>query len=353
MVCGQCSSPLVKGSCPNCSPASPPSSQTEKEASTQPSSGRGLIPYDLSSSFGTEDQQDSTWKKELRKKIDAHKKRKSNFRSDMESSLQEQSTANGGEEPSGAKTEETLASSESVPEGNKSSSSLNYNLTGSKSGAPRRKVIPLHPPDLSTAAARHLARPTLKNPKGKTGDNQRRLDLDLTPAVRANQAPEITRLPPTSMAAQIHAPFEILFSRLLTGLIDLALASLLGSSLVLIATSFLSGNLFSTETAIACAIASGALSLFSSFFLLYLCGQTPGMLATDLRLVGIQDNHPPLLDIAVRVLLFPIVAVTLVGLLWAVFDEKQRCWHDHASRTKIAPVSQRSDAHDSTAEKRA
>lgn len=355
MVCGQCSSPLVKGICQNCSPISPPSNQAGKEGSTQPSQGHGLIPYDLSSSFGAEDQRPSTWKKELREKVDAHKKRRLDFGPDMGSFSQEEPITEAREGMPGTKTEKALTSSESANKANKdsSNSSLHYNLTESKSGPPSRKVISLHPPGMSTAATKKAARSTLKHSKGKTGTNQKKLGLDLVPEARVNRAPEKTRQPPNQMAAQIQAPFEILFSRLLTGLIDLGLASLLGSSLVLIANSLLPGSLLSIETFIACAVASGSLFLFSSFFLLHLCGQTPGMLATDLKLVGIQDTHPPLLDIAVRVLLFPIVAATLIGLLWAIFDEKQRCWHDHASRTKVAPGNQVSALHNKTDKKRA
>ena len=357
MVCGQCSSPLVKGICQHCSPSSSPSNQTDREVSAQHSQGRGLIPYDLSSSFGAEDQRPSTWKKELREKIDAHKKRKLNFGPDMESSPQEEPITDAGEkEKPDAKIETALTSSESANEANKdprSNSSLNYNLTESKSGVSNRKVISLHPPSIPPAATNRLARSTLKHSKGRTGVNQKKLDLDLTPGAQDNRDSETMRQLPTQTAAQIQAPFEILFSRLLTGLIDLALASLLGSSLVLIATSLLPGSLLSIETFIACTVASGSLFLFSSLFLLHLCGQTPGMLATDLKLVGIQNTQPPLLDIVLRVFLFPVVAATLIGLLWAIFDEKQRCWHDHASRTKIVPGRQVSEPYKNTDEKQA
>jgi len=353
MVCGQCSSPLVKGICQHCSPASSPSSQTDREVSTQHSQSRGLIPYDLSSSFGAEDQRPSTWKKELKKKIDAHKKRKLDFGPDMEPSAQEEPiTDAGGEEKPDAKIQTAFTSSESANEAN-SNSSLDYNLTESKSGVSNRKVISLHPPGIPAAATNRLARAPLKHSKGRTGANQKKLDLDLTPAAQDSRESETMRHLPTQTAAQIQAPFEILFSRLLTGLIDLALASLLGSSLVLIATSFLPGSLPSIETFIACTVASGSLFLFSSFFLLHLCGQTPGMLATDLKLVGIQNSQPPLLDIALRVFLFPVVAATLIGLIWAIFDEKQRCWHDHASRTKIVPGSQVSEPYKDTDKKEA
>ncbi len=86
-------------------------------------------------------------------------------------------------------------------------------------------------------------------------------------------------------------------------------------------------------------VTAGAFFFFSTTLLLYLSGQTLGMLATELSLVADDQKRPRLSDIVLRVLSFLAVTPSLVGLLWALFDARQLCWHDHLSKTRIVPVN--------------
>lgn len=65
-------------------------------------------------------------------------------------------------------------------------------------------------------------------------------------------------------------------------------------------------------------------------------GQTLGMRAWRLRLVGADGGRPTLRQAAIR---FGVAILSWLpaglGFWWALFDRKRRTWHDLASRTRI------------------
>lgn len=134
---------------------------------------------------------------------------------------------------------------------------------------------------------------------------------------------------------------EILFSRLLGGLIDGVAAVVAGGAAGLLAALYTGAGVFSEAVARDVVLITGVFFVFSSTFLLYLSGQTLGMVATELRLTTDDGKPPRLSDIILRVFLFLFVTASLVGLLWALFDRRRLCWHDYFSRTRVVPIDRR------------
>jgi uncharacterized RDD family membrane protein YckC len=128
----------------------------------------------------------------------------------------------------------------------------------------------------------------------------------------------------------------ILLSRTLSGLIDLIVV-LLCSGMCIIAADFFSGVI---------ALDSGSYLIFSLLFLLtYLfyslfflsaSNQTVGMMITDLHVVDEDGKRPSISQLIRRC--FGFVASVLVvglGLLWSLFDQENRCFHDRISDTRV------------------
>jgi uncharacterized RDD family membrane protein YckC len=65
-------------------------------------------------------------------------------------------------------------------------------------------------------------------------------------------------------------------------------------------------------------------------------GQTLGMKAWRIRLVGIDGAKPSWLQTVIR-FVTSILSLAAFGLgyAWSLFDRERRCWHDTASKTRI------------------
>ena len=124
---------------------------------------------------------------------------------------------------------------------------------------------------------------------------------------------------------------------MLSGLIDVVTALAVGGSTVMVASLAIGTGVMSETLLRDTLVAAGVFFLFSSTLLLYLSGQTLGMLATELTLVAKDQKRPRLSDIILRVLSFLAVTASLVGLIWALFDARQLCWHDRLSKTRVIP----------------
>lgn len=132
---------------------------------------------------------------------------------------------------------------------------------------------------------------------------------------------------------------EVIFSRLLAGMIDLLLPFLIAFIFTFSASQILNFDFFSANSVRLGALFSLCFFFLNSFFFLILSGQTPGMYLTDLQLVGEESKNVSFPSLALRILLFLPVAVTVLGLLWGVFDPWCRCVHDRASKTRIIPIT--------------
>lgn len=131
---------------------------------------------------------------------------------------------------------------------------------------------------------------------------------------------------------------EIIFSRILAGIVDLSLPFFLAALFVLTASIILNFDLFSPGSIQIGSAFSLCFYFLNSFFFLALSRQTPGMYLTDLQLVGEKSEDFTIQSLLLRVALFLPVSFTIVGLIWGVFDPWCRCFHDRISKTRIVPV---------------
>lgn len=153
--------------------------------------------------------------------------------------------------------------------------------------------------------------------------------LETTLDSSEQEPPEIAQERPT-------VDREILFSRFLAGLIDLSLPFLTGiffaatTSIILEFDFFLS---YAMELSVALGF---SFFVFNSLFFLVSCGQTPGMYLTELKLVHEDiDEEVSLAQVILRVMAFLPSAISVVGLIWSLFDPFQRCLHDLVSQTRV------------------
>ena len=131
---------------------------------------------------------------------------------------------------------------------------------------------------------------------------------------------------------------EVLFSRFLSGIVDLFFPVFLGTAFTVVASLLLNLDLFYASSVKWIALFSFSFFLFNSLFFLLTSGQTLGMIATNLHLVG-ESEEEGLTPTAVllRVLFFIPSVITVIGLAWAIFDPLCRCFHDLVSRTRVVP----------------
>jgi uncharacterized RDD family membrane protein YckC len=134
-------------------------------------------------------------------------------------------------------------------------------------------------------------------------------------------------------------PKEILFSRFLSGIVDLVLPLLMGFVFTIIASFLLGFDLFSQSSLKWIGLLALSFFFFNSLFFFLTSGQTPGMVATDLQLIGEDRREVTTASILLRVVFFLPSALTVIGLGWALFDPLCRCLHDLVSRTRIEPAS--------------
>ena len=128
---------------------------------------------------------------------------------------------------------------------------------------------------------------------------------------------------------------EILFSRVLAGILDLLLPVATAVLFVFAACWFLSLDFFSPSATYSWLLLALGFYFFNSLYFFWTAGRTPGMSVTDLQLSGEDSEEPPFIWVVVRIVLFLPVAATVVGLILALFDSECRALHDRLSRTKV------------------
>ncbi len=128
---------------------------------------------------------------------------------------------------------------------------------------------------------------------------------------------------------------EILFSRVLAGMLDLILPLATAVLFVFAASWFLGLDFFSSSATYSWLLLALGFYLFGSLYFFWTAGRTPGMSATDLQLSGEDSEEPPFISVVIRIVLFLPVVATVVGLILALFDSECRTLHDRLSRTKV------------------
>lgn len=174
-------------------------------------------------------------------------------------------------------------------------------------------------------------RPRTGNPS--RSHRQQKLKLETLPPA----PPVIEAVEPAVTVTSL--PREILLSRILAAILDLSLAGVIGFSFCLLASRALSLDFFSLVSFRLGVVCTAAIYLFTSFFFLLGAGQTPGMYFTRLRLVSEKQQASISIGaVALWIFLHPPVTVTLVGLLWGLFDPWRRCIHDRLSGTRVVSL---------------
>ncbi|RPJ62237.1 MAG: RDD family protein [Acidobacteria bacterium] len=128
---------------------------------------------------------------------------------------------------------------------------------------------------------------------------------------------------------------EILFSRVLAGILDLLVP--VGTAVVFVfaACWFLRLDFFSPSATYSWLLLALGFYFFNSLYFFWSAGRTPGMSITDLQLTGEDSEDAPFISVVLRILLFLPVVATVVGLVLALFDSECRALHDRLSKTRI------------------
>jgi len=203
-----------------------------------------------------------------------------------------------------------------------------------KEGSPSRRPKPVFERPIPRTQDR-IAKPPLA--VGATPGLPTLTLLDLKPAEAdsAVTAPpaETVETPATIPAAPSR---EILVSRFLAGVIDLSMAGAEGALVALVASSMVSMDFFTPEGLRLAGFLGLAFQLLNSTFFLFTTGQTPGMHLTQVKLRNSTgDASPAVTSIVLRVVLFLPSVISVIGLIWAVFDSRRRCLHDRLSGTQV------------------
>jgi uncharacterized RDD family membrane protein YckC len=194
-----------------------------------------------------------------------------------------------------------------------------------------------------SASPKLAEKPLIRSPVGSRGittvrpqlPKQQALTLDapLAPLASSSPVPE-----ERDDSREIGISREVIFSRLLAGMIDLVLSFVTAFVFTLSAAYILNFELISSNSVRLGMLFSLCFFFLNSFFFLVLSGQTPGMYLTDLQLVGEDSKEVSFPSLVLRVFLFLPVAATVLGLFWCVNDPWCRCAHDRVSNTRIIPV---------------
>ncbi len=152
-------------------------------------------------------------------------------------------------------------------------------------------------------------------------------------------------------AGEIGLSHEVLFSRMLAGIIDLFLPVLIAVVFSFSAARILNFDFFSADSLRLGILVALSFFFLNSFFFLILSGQTPGMYLTDLQLVGEESETVPFQSLVIRICLFLPVVATVVGLLWSIFDPWCRGAHDRVSGTRVVPITHSSSGEIPTSSK--
>ena len=308
MRCPHCGDQTFEGRCPRCG--------------SQTGSAQEPIRFDFSSrQAAADDSKRGHWRSELKRRLDEHYGR--NQKPDEDSRTKNKpgtSTQTAGE----SAAERPL---------------FDYRLAEPREGESRRKIVRLAKQGRTAApvAEKPLIRAPVKPRRNSEirSPRQRRLTLQVAevgaenpPAIQTEEADE----------GQKGVSREIIFSRLLAGIIDLSLPLVLATLFTLTASTILNFDLLSSSSIQAGVTFSLCFYFLNSFFFLALSGQTPGMYLTDLQLIGEDSTELTARSLFLRITLFLPVSATVVGLLWGIFDPWCRCLHDRLSGTRVVPV---------------
>ncbi len=327
MLCSRCRVPIKAGKCPRCGAVTSSAGEGEREESRHPLP----IQFDVSTSKPAEATGvDPNWRSGLKQKVAAQAPQERN--SEVEGVPDSPSNAESPEQESESSIFDYRLR-DSSPERKGSSASSGPNRNEPVSRKPHALEKPLSRPASAT-----------RKPQETADTRQKRLDLRPLPT-RTTPIPSSSR---QSLVAesegdavtQLQLSREILFSRFLAGIIDLTLPLVLALIFTFSASWVLAFDLFEAHSLTLILAFSVTFFLFNSMFFLLSSGRTPGMYFTDLELRNADGTRQVTASlILLRVLFFAPAVLSVLGLVWAVFDPSRRCLHDHLSGTQVMPVN--------------
>ncbi len=207
--------------------------------------------------------------------------------------------------------------------------------------AGRRKKPALREHSLSGEESAAKDRSSFLPSDSASGPLQRKLKLEVGGSFQGTEeaskrAPEVS-LDTGPVAADWPAPSrEILLSRFLAGIIDVTVPLALGMSFALVAAWRIDFDFFAYSSLRMALLFSLGFYFFNSIFFLLLSGQTPGMYAAQLSLADPEGrNDVPVSSILLRVVLFLPSCLSIIGLVWSIFDPERRCLHDILSGSVV------------------
>ncbi|RPI25820.1 MAG: RDD family protein [Acidobacteria bacterium] len=140
---------------------------------------------------------------------------------------------------------------------------------------------------------------------------------------------------PTVKGPRAAVSKEIIVTRVLAGILDLFLPVATAVIFVFTASWFLDLDFFSPLATRSWLVLAAGFYFLNSLYFFWSTGRTPGMCITGLRLVGQDSEEVSFASVAVRILLYLPVLVTVIGLVLAVFDADCRALHDRLSKTRV------------------
>ena len=230
---------------------------------------------------------------------------------------------------------------------------FDYSLRDSAQGLKKQRVVTFA---RKTRESRPVAeKPLLRTPLGTGRGLRSHLPKQQALTLEVPEAPEPVEFSPSSSeergASENGLSHEVLFSRMLAGIIDIFLPVLIAVVFSFSAAKILNFDFFSANSLHLGIVVALSFFFLNSFFFLILSGQTPGMYLTDLQLVGEESETVPFQSLVIRIFLFLPVVATVVGLLWSIFDPWCRGAHDRVSGTRVVPITHGSSGAISTSRK--
>jgi uncharacterized RDD family membrane protein YckC len=131
----------------------------------------------------------------------------------------------------------------------------------------------------------------------------------------------------------------ILLSRTLSGLVDLILVVLFAGIFIVTADHFWGISVVDLVSVVHFSLLFLLIYFVYSLFFLASANQTIGMMITELRVVGVDESRPRLLQIVSRCCCFLVSLFGLgIGLLWGLFSRENLCFHDRVSGTQVIRI---------------
>ena len=314
MYCPQCQVQVIDKLCSQCG-AEVASSYKDKGNKINPSFSRNIVESASGSQQVAQGEETSNWRLEVKRKLDNHYEKKRSS-------------------PTLNQRRQKQASSPDRRKPKRSTDNALFDYRLRESIKKDSRVSQVRRPVSKTTTEK----PLIRAPVGTRSSSHSRAPIQRTLTLEAPPSLSEIRFTEETEPEENRVSHEVIFSRLLAGIIDLTLPILVAAPFTFTASIILGFEFFSMNSLWFQVSFSVGFYFLNSFFFLSVSGQTPGMYLTDLRLIGEDSEEVRIVSLFVRIAFFLPVVVTVLGLLLAIFDPWCRCLHDRLSSTRIVPL---------------